>query len=393
MMNHHHHHHHHHQPAMQYGTSVVQDLKIVQSQVGKLIGPGGSTIKDLQSRFAVKMNIDQLMPDTDERRLRITGDPARVQAASQMIWHLLNTNGQMGMIHPGMQNQLPHGYGMQMLGGDGYSEASGMMHGYYPSIPPQQAAAAAAAAAYGSPNHIHIEPGIHPSQAPVGQGLGADGSSGRLMPPTQLNNGLIHQVVYVLKSLMQRILGPNNTIMYLIIVKSGANVEIEASPVLATGGQEMTKINLVGPSGGVTLAGQMIQEVLINGPDKLSALPDAPPAYGYENPNFAQQQSPQPATPISTQSGRPGRDLYGYNPQSIGRSPPVVPSNSVGYPAIGGYNHIPPQSPNMIPEQGPPQYPPVYPNRIDPYARDQLPQPSYVGNIPQTQYPNQTQLI
>jgi hypothetical protein len=61
---------------------------------------------------------------------------------------------------------------------------------------------------------------------------------------------------------MPRILGPNNSIMYLILVKSGANIEIEAASVLATGGQEMTKINLVGPPNGVTLAGQMIQEVI-----------------------------------------------------------------------------------------------------------------------------------
>ena len=107
---------------------------------------------------------------------------------------------------------------------------------------------------------------------------------------------------------MPRILGQNNSIMYLMIVKSGANVEIEASSVLATGGQEMTKINLVGPSTGVTLAGQMIQEVLINGPDKLSTLPDAPQPYGYENPNFNQQQ----ASPIPPQNGRTGRGKLFY---------------------------------------------------------------------------------
>ena len=92
-----------------------------------------------------------------------------------------------------------------------------------------------------------------------------------------------------------------------MMLKSGANLEVEPSSVLATGGQEMAKINLVGPSGGVTLAGQMIQEVLIKGPDKLSALPDAPQAYGYDNPNFNQQQPQGPLAPPPPPNGRPGR--------------------------------------------------------------------------------------
>jgi polyribonucleotide nucleotidyltransferase len=165
--------------AMVYGGSVVQDLKIVQSQVGKLIGPGGSTIKELQLRFAVKMNIDQLASDTDERRLRITGEPARVQAASQMIWHILHNNNPMGMMHhQTMHSQVQAGYGMPLIG-EGYGEA--MSHsGYYGSHPS---------------SHGHSESsGLHPSHAPIGQGLGADGSSGRLMPASPLSNGFLHQV-------------------------------------------------------------------------------------------------------------------------------------------------------------------------------------------------------
>lgn len=93
---------------------------------------------------------------------------------------------------------------------------------------------------------------------------------------------------------MPRLLGPNNSVMYLIILKSGATVDIDSATVVASGGQEMTKINIVGPSSVVTLAGQMIQEVLINGPDKLSSLPDAPQqGLGYEHPNAQQPPGDQ----------------------------------------------------------------------------------------------------
>jgi rRNA processing protein Krr1/Pno1 len=170
-------------PVLSYG-SVVQDLKIIQSQVGKLIGPGGSTIKDLQMRFAVKMNIDQVNDFSDERRLRITGDPAQVQAASQMVWHLLHNSGPMGMIP-----HHPHhaGYGMQpQMMGEGYGDPVMMHGGYYPPAPHQSASY--------PPSPDNTDPGLHPLQAPIGQGLGADGSAGRLMPPAPLNNGLVHQV-------------------------------------------------------------------------------------------------------------------------------------------------------------------------------------------------------
>lgn len=60
---------------------------------------------------------------------------------------------------------------------------------------------------------------------------------------------------------MSRILGEKLSILGLIITKSGANVQIESLPVIATGGQELCKMSVVGPPSGVGLAGQMIQEV------------------------------------------------------------------------------------------------------------------------------------
>lgn len=230
---------------------AVQDLKIVQSQVGKLIGPGGSTIKDIQQRCGVKMNVDHIVPDSDERRLRITGDAARVNAAQQMVFQVLHGGGNLGMNGPPQQ-----GYGMPMVGGYG-NEGAPMMHPGY-GMPP---------AGYGNADAMQ-------QMGPVGQGLGADGSSGRLMPATSLANGMVLQIVYILKNLMSHIAGKDFATLALIMSKSAAQVQIEQASVMASGGQEMCKINVVGAPASVSLAGQMIQEVLINGPDKLAALPD-----------------------------------------------------------------------------------------------------------------------
>jgi far upstream element-binding protein len=245
---------------------IVQDLKIVQSQVGKLIGPGGSTIKDIQQRCGVKMNVDQIVPESDERRLRITGDSSRVNAAAQMVFQVLHGGGNMNMNHQ-------QGYGMPMVGGYG-NEGGAMMHPGY-GMPP---------GGYGNTEAMQ--------QIAVGQGLGADGTSGRLMPPTPYGaNGAVLQVVYILKNLLSQIAGKDFATLALIMSKSAAQVQILQEPVVSTSGVEMCKINVIGAPASVTLAGQMIQEVLINGPEKLAALPD--PVYngmGGEQQNVAQHQ-------------------------------------------------------------------------------------------------------
>lgn len=228
----------------------VQDLKIVQSQVGKLIGPGGSTIKDIQQRCGVKMNVEQIIPESDERRLRITGDASRVQAAAQMVFQVLHGGGNISMPVAPQQ-----GYGMPMVTGYGNDGAQMMHPGYLPQ------------GGYGGADPMS-------QMGPVGQGLGSDGSSGRLMPPTPLPNGMVMQVVYILKNLMSHIAGKDFSTLALIMSKSAAQVQIDQVSVMASGGQEMCKISVVGAPPSVSLAGQMIQEVLINGPDKLAGLPD-----------------------------------------------------------------------------------------------------------------------
>jgi rRNA processing protein Krr1/Pno1 len=158
---------------------IVQDLKLLQNQVGKLIGPGGSIIKDIQQRFSVRMNIDQPSPHTDERKLRITGDPPNVQAVLQYIWHLVN-NG--GTHSPQCAHSPVSRYGPPPLPP---SPGGGGMGGFEPNQPPPQMIPFA--------NIPHPLP-PPPSPQSVGQGLGVDGSSGRLMPPNPLGNGLVHQV-------------------------------------------------------------------------------------------------------------------------------------------------------------------------------------------------------
>ncbi|CAM9380086.1 unnamed protein product, partial [Ectocarpus fasciculatus] len=66
------------------GRPTVHEFPIVQAQVGKLIGPGGSTIKEIQQNCGVRINVE-VIPDSDQRIVRVSGDPERVLNAVQVV--------------------------------------------------------------------------------------------------------------------------------------------------------------------------------------------------------------------------------------------------------------------------------------------------------------------
>lgn len=245
--------------AVQQGVTgtIVQEIKILQAQVGKMIGPMGSTIKDIQQRFRVKITVDQgkgvdhVPADNDERSVKVTGDFDAVHGAIATVWQILEQGNMTGQ------------YGMQTM--QGYN---GMGNPAYFPTGPQVGGA---------------YPGMALQGMPIGQGLGADGTAGRLMPATMLPNGLMHQVinycnlfcfsilfiklfilsqvVFLLKVHVGRIAGKAFSTLALITSKSGANVHIDQNPMNTATGQELCKINVIGPAQNVSLAGQMIQEV------------------------------------------------------------------------------------------------------------------------------------
>ena len=71
--------------------SVMEEIMIPGSKVGLVIGKGGENIKMLQERACVKMVMiqDSNIPSHQEKPLRITGEPARVAQAREMVFDLL----------------------------------------------------------------------------------------------------------------------------------------------------------------------------------------------------------------------------------------------------------------------------------------------------------------
>jgi rRNA processing protein Krr1/Pno1 len=56
-----------------------------QALVGRVIGAGGATIRDLQARSGARIRVEQDFPDGYPRKVVITGTPETIQAASNLV--------------------------------------------------------------------------------------------------------------------------------------------------------------------------------------------------------------------------------------------------------------------------------------------------------------------
>uniref|UniRef100_A0A2A4K0F7 K Homology domain-containing protein n=1 Tax=Heliothis virescens TaxID=7102 RepID=A0A2A4K0F7_HELVI len=72
------------------GGSLADEIMLPGPKVGLIIGKNGKTIKQLQEQSGAKMVVIQDGPNTEyEKPLRISGDPAKVEHAKQLVYELL----------------------------------------------------------------------------------------------------------------------------------------------------------------------------------------------------------------------------------------------------------------------------------------------------------------
>ncbi|XP_046815607.1 far upstream element-binding protein 3 isoform X1 [Vespa crabro] len=77
------------------------EIMIPGPKVGLIIGKGGETIKQLQEKSGAKMVVIQEGPSQEqEKPLRITGDPQKVEYAKQLVYELI-AEKEMQMFHRG----------------------------------------------------------------------------------------------------------------------------------------------------------------------------------------------------------------------------------------------------------------------------------------------------
>lgn len=72
------------------GNRNQVEIMVPGPKVGLIIGKGGETIKQLQEKSGAKMVVIQDGPNQEmEKPLRISGDPAKVEYAKQLVYELI----------------------------------------------------------------------------------------------------------------------------------------------------------------------------------------------------------------------------------------------------------------------------------------------------------------
>ena len=242
------------------GPIIVQEIDCPQALVGRVIGGGGVTIKELQSRCGAKVQINQNFPDGVPRKITITGNEASVQQAIQLVDYVMNH----GPSLPPLQHHMS-------IGGMGMGIGMGMgmgMGGYM----------------YGSPN-ASIENMSSPS---------VPGMVCSTIEPMG-DGGSFHQIISCPKSVIGKIIGKKGDIINSIQSRSGCRLQVdqnvpEGHPV---------KINLAGQMQSILVANQLIHDVLNN---------SYRPNNNSMNPHFSMQQN---FAPFATQH-IPGAMQQGY---------------------------------------------------------------------------------
>lgn len=288
-------------------------MDILQKQTGKVLGPQGSTIKEMQSRLGVKLNIqvsDSAKSGEDGaiNKLKMTGTVDAVRSAKLCVNHILgggsletyNFPVPMGGNHmiQGVNNFMSQQMNQQQqqfsyskppvptfngqqsyypvaLTSTGYGQNAPMNHnqssnfgGSMPQNPAPHYGSQNTTPTYGAPMAQSPTPSYRPQPAPAmtaptsqgaSLGLGADGTSGVLEPPSTQADGSHQQIANVRSDVLGKIIGKAGVNITLIKTKSGASVHVVKTAVPDPSGY--TKVMMAGAAADVYLATQMIQEV------------------------------------------------------------------------------------------------------------------------------------
>ena len=335
----------------QGGPTSTQEIIIDQIHVGKILGTRGSIVKELQSKFSVRIKIDTVQNEvtsTEETIVKVYGQMRNVQQACQMIYNIIEFGPESALGGKGKGERSPTRhraatyptpmYAVQPLAN--MPQVGGMYYSEYPqNIPPVEQFS------HTGPKAVQMSP--HTAVPQGTMGLGAEGGSGVLFPMATMPNGLQNQTAIIKNDCIYEVVGKNASTLNLIKSKSGAQVQ---SVQTATSNAETScEISMIGTPMEVELASQMVQEVLTSGKGKIEALPDVPSSAAMMQPPmvpvphqpqqaYIQQAPRQPYIQSYTTSyaQHPSMVAYGASVHSV----PVYNTNNNNNKKKGGHSSL-----------------------------------------------------
>ncbi len=210
--------------ALSNTSAINATIDCPPTVVGRLIGPNGSAIKELQVKSGARIFINQNVPDGADRKVLITGSQQAVDLA-------------ISLCHTVMQN------GIQAITGHGQHNMSGRNQ------------------SYGARNAGHYGPND-------GSGNGSGGqqfypAAAAMAAHTQT------QIIDCPRNLVGRLIGKGGESIKLIQSRSGCRMRIEQNVPEGT----PCRIHVTGIPPAIALASQIIQEVMVNGTNRIVSMP------------------------------------------------------------------------------------------------------------------------
>jgi rRNA processing protein Krr1/Pno1 len=195
-----------HNNSLTGGPVMTTVIEANQPQIGKIIGTGGNTIKEIQSKSGAKIQIDQDYPLDVPRKINITGTSMAVNTAVQMVQSIISTGHLPGGSGGGNDDRRGGGqYGGGGGGGGHYGGGNNQQHQQQ-----QQ---------YGGPP----PPSVYPSYPQPGAGM-SGGYPGMMGGGA---GGEVRDSMDVAKAIVGKIIGKGGENIHMLQAKSGCNVKVD----------------------------------------------------------------------------------------------------------------------------------------------------------------------
>jgi far upstream element-binding protein len=284
-----------HANTMFGGPQITTMMDCPITIVGKVIGTGGQTIKEIQSKSGAKVQIHQDFPPEQPRKLEITGSASAVGSAVQMIQTIMTGGNINGLAATPRNGSTSGGAQHNNYGQHGHAgRQPQQQHHYHHNSPPISSA---------------------PPAAPLVVSYPAPAAAG-----PEIRQPDISIVIEVSKMLVGKIIGKGGENIVSLQRKSGCRIVVDQQVPEGY----PCRVNVTGVPYNVDIARKLVEEIQMGvHTSKLGATLPPPIAGG----------SPAPSVPHAPQP------VYGgYSMPAYGMPPTAPPA----YGAYGAYPTAPP---------------------------------------------------